>query len=158
MAVGSASNDARLSVAANVLPVIRRFGLLLTVLATVVLGSAEAQAADPSSDGLITIESDVQSADNVTGVVTASGNVRLVHADRGVVATSRQAQYFTKEARIVLSGDVDVVQENGNLLRADRVTYNLDDERAVATPEEGAQVFSRWQLELETTGSEQTLP
>ena len=158
MAVGSASNDARLSVAASVLPGIRRIGLLLTVLASVVLGSAEVQAADPSSDGLITIESDLQSADNVTGVVTASGNVRLVHADRGVVATSRQAQYFTKEARIVLSGDVDVVQENGNLLRADRVTYHLDDERAVATPEEGAQVFSRWQLELETTGSEQTLP
>ena len=112
MAVRSASNDARLSVAASVLPGIRRIGLLLTVLASVVLGSAEVQAADPSSDGLITIESDLQSADNVTGVVTASGNVRLVHADRGVVATSRQAQYFTKEARIVLSGDVDVVQEN----------------------------------------------
>ena len=78
--------------------------------------------------------------------MTASGNVRLVHAGRGVVATSRQAQYFSKESRIVLSGDVDVVQEDGNLIRADRVIYLLDDERAVAMPNEGGQVFSQWQL------------
>ena len=70
---------------------------------------ASAEQSQPAGE-LITIESDQQSADNTTGVVTASGNVRLVHADRGVVATGRQAQYFTKEERIVLSGDVDVVE------------------------------------------------
>ena len=46
----------------------------------------------------------------------------------------------------MLSGDVDVVQEDGNLIRADRVIYLLDDERAVAMPDEGGQVFSQWQL------------
>ena len=97
-------------------------------------------------DNKITIESDQQSADSTTGVVTASGNVRLVHAGRGVVATSRQAQYFSEESRIVLSGDVDVVQEDGNLIRADRVVYLLDEERAVAMPAQGGQVFSQWQL------------
>ena len=97
-------------------------------------------------DNKITIESDQQSADSTTGVVTASGNVRLVHAGRGVVATSRQAQYFSEESRIVLSGDVDVVQEDGNLIRADRVVYLLDQERAVAMPAQGGQVFSQWQL------------
>ena len=97
-------------------------------------------------DNKITIESDQQSADSTTGVVTASGNVRLVHAGRGVVATSRQAQYFSEESRIVLSGDVDVVQEDGYLIRADRVVYLLDQERAVAMPAQGGQVFSQWQL------------
>lgn len=158
MAVRSIFNDAGLTVVEKVLPGLRRCGLFLTLLAAVLLGPAESIAADPSSDGLITIESDLQSADNLTGVVTASGNVRLVHADRGVVATSRQAQYFTKEAKIVLSGDVDVVQDNGNLLRADRVTYLLDEERAIATPLEGAQVFSRWTLETETMNAEQGRP
>ncbi|MAB55821.1 MAG: hypothetical protein CMN93_08095 [Synechococcus sp. CPC35] len=98
--------------------------------------------------GLITIESDQQSADNSTGVITASGNVRLIHVDRGVVATSRQAQYFTKEERIVLSGDVDVVQDDGNRMQAERLIYLLDEERAVATPAEGRQVFSQWRLDL----------
>ena len=158
MAVRSDSNEVRSPVAAKMLAKFRRFGVLLTVLATVTFGAALSRAADPPSDGLITIESDLQSADNVTGVVTASGNVRLVHVDRGVVATSRQAQYFTKEARIVLSGDVDVVQENGNVLRADRVTYHLDDERAVATPLHGRQVFSRWQLEQQTPATDSVLP
>ena len=96
----------------------------------------------PSDDGLITIESDSQTADNVTGVVTAVGNVRIVYPSRGMVATSRQAQYFSREGRLVLSGDVDVVQEDGNTLRAERVTYDLEDERAVASPPDGGQVRS----------------
>ena len=105
-----------------------------------------AQAQQTADAGVITIESDLQSADNGPGVVTASGNVRLVHAGRGLVATSRQAQYFTEEDRIVLSGDVDVIQADGNQLRADRFTYLLDEGRAVASPVPGQQVFSQWSL------------
>ena len=96
----------------------------------------------PADNGLITIESDSQTADNVTGVVTAIGNVRIVYPSRGMVATSRQAQYFSREGRMVLSGDVDVVQEDGSTLRAERVTYDLEDERAVAVPTSGGQVRS----------------
>ena len=105
-----------------------------------------AQAQQMADAGVITIESDLQSADNVTGVITASGNVRLVHAGRGLVATSRQAQYFTEEDRIVLSGDVDVIQADGNQLRADRFTYLLEEGRAIASPVPGEQVFSQWSL------------
>ena len=92
------------------------------------------------NNGLITIESDSQIADNVTGVVTAIGNVRIVYSSRGMVTTSRQAQYFSREGRLVLSGDVDVVQEDGSTLRAERVTYNLEDDRVVAVPSSGGQV------------------
>jgi len=133
-------------VAATVLSRIRALTCLLTVSTSLLVGATALPAVEPNDQGLITIESDQQAADNVTGVITASGNVRLVHDLRGVVATSRQAQYFTKESRIVLSGDVDVIEKDGNLLRADRVIYLLDEERAIATPVEGAQVFSRWTL------------
>ena len=104
------------------------------------------QAQQTADAGVITIESDLQAADKSTGVITASGNVRLVHAGRGLVATSRQAQYFTQEDRIVLSGDVDVIQADGNQLRADRFTYLVDEGRAIATPVPGQQVFSQWSL------------
>lgn len=103
----------------------------------------------PAPTGQVTIESDRQQADNVTGIITATGNVRIVYPDRRVVATSRQAQYFTREGMIILSGDVDVVQEDGNLLRADRVTYLVERERALAQPLEGQQVFSK--LLIQTT-------
>ena len=106
-----------------------------------------AQAQQGAEADVITIESDLQSADNSTGVITASGNVRLVHAGRGLVATSRQAQYFTEEERIVLSGDVDVIQADGNLLRANRFTYLLEEGRAIARPQPGEQVFSQWSLQ-----------
>ena len=128
------------------------FVLPLVASALTMLPGRAQQAADA---GVITIESDVQSADNSTGVVTASGNVRLVHAERGLVGTSRQAQYFTEEERIVLSGDVDVVQADGNVLRAERVIYLLKEERAVATPEEGQQVFSQWTLKQETPAAKE---
>jgi lipopolysaccharide export system protein LptA len=105
--------------------------------------------AAPAPTGQVTIESDRQQADNVTGIITATGNVRIVYPDQRVVATSRQAQYFTREGMIILSGDVDVVQEDGNLLRADRVTYLVERERVLAQPLEGQQVFSK--LLIQTT-------
>ena len=96
--------------------------------------------------GLVTIESDLQRADQSTGVITASGNVRIVYPDQRVVATARQAQYFSREGRVVLSGDVDIVQEGGNLLRAERVIYLVERDRLVAIPPSGQQVYSRVSL------------
>jgi lipopolysaccharide export system protein LptA len=97
--------------------------------------------------GLVTIESDQQRADQATGVVTATGNVRIVYPDQRVVATARQAQYFSKEGRVVLSGDVDIVQTGGNLLRAERVIYLVESERLIAIPPQGQQVFSQMRME-----------
>jgi len=91
---------------------------------------------------LITVESDLQQADNTTGVVTATGNVRIVYLDKKLTATARQAQYFTKEGRIVLNGDVDVIQEGGNRLKAQRVIYFVASDRLIADPPAGEQVKS----------------
>lgn len=115
--------------------------------------SASATPAQPArvSTGLVTIESDLQRADQLTGVVTATGNVRIVYPDERVVATARQAQYFSKENRVVLSGDVDIVQEGGNLIRAERVVYLVDGERLIAIPPEGQQVFSRLKIQQQQT-------
>ena len=126
---------------------LRTGGFCLALPLLAILGPlVSAQAQQTADAGVITIESDLQSANNGTGVITASGNVRLVHAGRGLVATSRQAQYFTEEDRIVLSGDVDVIQADGNQLRADRFTYLLEEGRAIASPVPGQQVFSQWSL------------
>ena len=128
---------------------LRSGGLLLALPLMAAICPLDAVQAQQTADaGVITIESDLQAADNSTGVITASGNVRLVHAGRGLVATSRQAQYFTEEDRIVLSGDVDVIQADGNQLSADRFTYLLDEGRAIATPVPGQQVFSQWSLTI----------
>ena len=91
---------------------------------------------------LITVESDLQQADNTTGVVTATCNVKVTYPEKKLIATSRQAQYYTKEGRIVLSGDVDVVQEGGNRLRAQRVVYLVTSDRLIADPAAGEQVKS----------------
>ena len=130
----------------------------LSLLASLSLSSIIVSAQQSVETGLITIESDQQTADNSIGVVTAQGNVRLVHVDRGIVATGRQAQYFMKEERIVLSGDVDIVQKNGDLLQADRIVYSLVDERALATPSENEQVFSQWSFGADADDSTPVIP
>ena len=117
-----------------------------------VVPTAPISTEEPS--GLVTVESALQQADNVTGVVTATGNVRIRYPVKQVQATARQAQYFTKEERIVLRGDVDVVQNDGHALRADQVIYLLQEDRAVAIPVEGEQVYSQWTLKDPSPGTE----
>ena len=107
--------------------------------------SGPAVEAEPS--GLVTVESDLQQADNVTGVVTATGNVKISYPPKQVQAWARQAQYFTKEERIVLTGDVDVLQDGGNRLKAERITYLVLEDRMIADPAPGDQVLSNYRIQ-----------
>ena len=105
---------------------------------------AIAQPAANQADSVgraMTLRSDVQEANSKTGVVTARGNVQINYPARQIQATSAQAQYFSKERRIVLSGDVYVLQE-GNSMRAETVTYLIDEGRFVALPMSPKQVES----------------
>jgi lipopolysaccharide export system protein LptA len=127
------------------LPLLVSAGLAQALTPTVP-GGSRSPAITPTS-GLVTIESDLQKADNVTGIVTASGNVRIVYPDQRVVATARQAQYFSREGRVVLSGDVDVKQDSGHSIRAERLVYLVERERIVAEPAAGQQVITRYKLD-----------
>jgi lipopolysaccharide export system protein LptA len=129
----------------------KRLVALLALAATFSASVATAQqAASPMvvtpTNGLVTIESDLQKADNGTGVVTATGNVRIIYPDQRVVATSRQAQYFSRQGRVVLSGDVDVIQEGGHSIQAERLVYLVERERIVAEPASGQQVVTVYRL------------
>jgi lipopolysaccharide export system protein LptA len=74
-----------------------------------------------------------------------------------MVATSRQAQYFSREGRLVLSGDVDVIDGDGQRIRAERLVYRLDSERLVALPTQGRQVYSRLRLQSQPGSPAPTL-
>ncbi|MFM7514832.1 MAG: LptA/OstA family protein [Cyanobium sp.] len=123
--------------------------VLAQVPASAPPASAQPAAGQSADTGMVTIESDSQQADNVTGIVTATGNVRITYPEKGMVATSRQAQYFSREGRLVLTGDVDVIDADGQRIRAERLTYRLDSERIVAEPESGRQVTSRLKIRQE---------
>ena len=89
--------------------------------------------------GALQLKASRVEANSNTGVVTAIGNVRIDYPSRQIYATSAQAQYYSREQRIVLSGNVDVIQE-GNTLQAETVTYLIAEGRFVATPGAGSQV------------------
>lgn len=100
-----------------------------------------AQAQVPENGRALTVRSDVQEANAKTGVVTARGNVQMFYPARQIQATSAQAQYFSKERRIVLSGNVYVLQQ-GNSMRGETITYLIDEGRFVALPRSNRQVES----------------
>ena len=99
-----------------------------------------AQTSPPTADSRpLTVRSDIQEADQKTGVITARGNVQLFYPARQIQATAAQAQYFSRERRIILTGDVYVLQQ-GNSLRGETVTYLIDEGRFVALPKNPKQV------------------
>ncbi|MDC0831402.1 LptA/OstA family protein [Geitlerinema sp. CS-897] len=89
----------------------------------------------------LTVRADVQEADARTGIVTARGNVQINYPARDIQATSNQAQYFSNERRLVLTGNVYVLQE-GNSIRGEVVTYLIDEGLFVAQPLPNRQVES----------------
>ncbi|BAZ70161.1 hypothetical protein NIES4106_49480 [Fischerella sp. NIES-4106] len=126
----------------------RRFGLALMLPAALFSAIAFpsqlqiATAQTPAENRPLTIQSDVQEYDAKTQVATARGNVQMVYEARGIQATAAQAQYFSKERRIVLSGNVYILQQGGNSIRGETVTYLIDEGRFVAQPKTGRQVES----------------
>jgi lipopolysaccharide export system protein LptA len=103
--------------------------------------AAPPTATTPTASRALTLRSDVQEANAKTGVITARGNVQIFYPARQIQATSAQAQYFSKERRIVLSGNVYVLQE-GNSMRGETITYLIDEGRFVALPLPPKQVES----------------
>ena len=107
--------------------------LVLPLLTTALLPHSLSQAGAQSAGGAIQLKASRVEANSNTGVVTAVGNVRIDYPSRQIFATAAQAQYYSQEQRIVLSGNVDVIQE-GNSLKAETVTYLIEEGRFVATP------------------------
>lgn len=119
------------------------FALALPIaMGTAIAVSTYPKAADAQSAGggrALTLRSDVQEANARTGVLTARGNVQINYPSRQIQATAAQAQYYSRERRIVLSGNVYVLQE-GNSIRGERITYLIDEGRFVALPNQDQQV------------------
>lgn len=115
---------------------------------------SQAQAESASAQQALTVRSDIQEANSETGVITARGNVYIDYPSRNIQATASQAQYFSKERRLVLSGNVYVLQD-GNSMRAETMTYLIDEGRFIATPETQQQVESIYIVEEENTNNEQ---
>ncbi len=124
----------------------KHLGLVLLLPATLVgaiaipphLPNAQAQTTDKRA---LTVRSDIQEADRETGIVTARGNVQIDYPSRQIQATAAQAQYFSRERRLVLSGNVYVLQQ-GNSLRGETITYLIDEGRFLAMPKGPQQVES----------------
>ncbi|MDJ0743979.1 MAG: LptA/OstA family protein [Xenococcaceae cyanobacterium MO_167.B27] len=100
-------------------------------------------AQTPVTGGSITIRSDLQEANSETGIITARGNVQINYPARQIQATAAQAQYYSRERRLVLTGNVYVIQE-GNSMRAETMTYLVDERKFIATPKSDRQVESTY--------------
>ncbi|PNW44538.1 UNVERIFIED_CONTAM: OstA family protein [Euhalothece sp. KZN 001] len=119
--------------------------LAVTLLGMMAFSSTSSLAQSGNSNGqnTMTVQSDVQEANSETGVITARGNVQINYPLQALQATAAQAQYFRSERRLVLTGDVYVLQGE-NSIRAEKVVYLLEEGRFVATPKAEQQVRSTY--------------
>ena len=116
-------------------------GLLAAIAGTALLTftNPRQNPVQAQNAGALTVTSDIQEANTETGIITARGNVRINHPARNIQGTAAQAQYFSTERVLVLTGNVYVLQD-GNSMRAERMTYKIDEGRFVATPAPAEQV------------------
>lgn len=124
----------------------RSLGLMAASLVSVIAGvgsSPALMAQSPAQSGSITLQSDIQESNSETGVITARGNVKINYPARQIQATATQAQYFSRERRLILTGNVYVIQQ-GNSMRAETMTYLVDEGRFIATPQGDRQVESTY--------------
>ncbi|MHC0066318.1 LptA/OstA family protein [Nostoc sp. UIC 10890] len=142
----------------------RRFGLALMLPATLLgaftfptqLQTATAQTAEANRP--LTIRADVQEYDAKNQVITARGNVQMLYPSRQLQATSAQAQYFSKERRIDFTGNVYILQQGGNSIRAEKVTYLIDEGRFVALPQSNRQVESIYMIQESENNGQTAAP
>ena len=117
---------------------LRLTGLLLPVTLPLVLLAAT-RLAQSAPVQTMQLRANVTEANSKTGVVVARGNVLITYAARQIEATAAQAIYYSKEGKIILSGNVNILQE-GNTLKGETVTYLVNEGRFVALPRENSQV------------------
>ncbi len=114
------------------------FLIVLPLLAIAASSLPPTQA--QTTNTALTIRADIQEANANTGVVTATGNVKMSYPARQIDAIAEQAQYFSKEQRVVLTGNVVVTQEGVNSIRAQTITYLVSEGKFVASPPNNQQV------------------
>lgn len=93
-----------------------------------------------SSQG-ISIRSLRQEANSKTQIVTARDNVQIYYPARQLQARADFGQYFIKEQRMSLNGNV-YVKYQGNSLQGENITYTIRDGQFVVTPKPGEVVES----------------
>ena len=112
-------------------------GLLPLTLPLLLLAATRLVQAAPAQT--MQLRANVTEANSKTGVVVARGNVLITYPARQIEATAAQAIYYSKEGKIILSGNVNILQE-GNRLKGETVTYLVNEGRFVALPQENSQV------------------
>jgi lipopolysaccharide export system protein LptA len=142
----------------------RRLGLTfmlpVAILGALSLLNPNSQATAQSNTGNrpLTIRSDVQEYDSKAQVITARGNVQMLYPARQIQATAAQAQYFSQERRIDFSGNVYILQQGSNSIRAEKVTYLIDEGRFIALPKSNRQVESVYMVEDSTLDAQTSQP
>ncbi len=101
-----------------------------------------ATAQQSNSQGL-SIQADTQEANSKTEVVTARGNVRINYPSRKVQGQANLAQYYIKQKRIVLTGNV-LINQNGNTLEGESIIYLIEEGKFIANPKVKKQVRSSY--------------
>lgn len=115
-----------------------KWGVVLSLLGSTAAIPIYAQS---DADRGIRIRATRQEANSQTQIVTARDNVQISYPARQLQARSDIAQYYIKEQRLVMNGNVYVKQQ-GNSLQGESIIYTIRDGQFLVTPKPGKLVES----------------
>jgi lipopolysaccharide export system protein LptA len=69
--------------------------------------------------------------------IVATGNVKVVQLDRR--ATGQKVTFDQDKNQVILDGDA-VIREGANVIRGERITFYVEEERSVVEPGKGGRV------------------
>jgi lipopolysaccharide export system protein LptA len=125
---------------------ITSLGLAIAMICSAPALPSIAQNEVDSSQG-VRIRSLRQEANSKTQIVTARDNVQISYPARQLQARADYAQYYIREQRMVMNGNV-YIKYQGNTLQGENITYTIRDGQFLVTPKSGGVVESVYNAAL----------
>lgn len=101
------------------------------------------QQNNPQNPQKLLILADTLEANSKTEVVTYRNNVKINYPSRKIQGQADVAQYYIKQKRILLTGNV-LITQNGNTIAGESVTYLIEEGKFIANPKAKKQVRSTY--------------
>ena len=95
---------------------------------------------NPNQEGQIFVESNKQSSDMNNSIFYAEGNVKITSSNNEFTAKSNSAIFYKSSGKIKLIGNVEIISNDFNKVKAAEIIYSLKEKKFEAISDSNQRV------------------
>ena len=95
---------------------------------------------NPNQESQILVESNKQSSDMNNSIFYAEGDVKITSSDNEFIAKSNSAIFYKSSGKIKLIGDVEIISNDFNKVKAAEIIYSLKEKKFEAMSDSNQRV------------------